>query len=58
MRHTSYRFFLLDISAKPSYLLSQNFPMHALHEMYVEVDGKQYTDWPRQFTYREITATN
>jgi transglutaminase-like putative cysteine protease len=33
-------------------------PVNALHKMYVEVDGKQYTDWTRQFTYREITASN
>lgn len=33
-------------------------PVNALHKMYVEIDGKQYTDWTRQFTYREITATN
>ena len=33
-------------------------PVNALHKMYVEVDGKQYTDWTRQFTYREITARN
>jgi len=29
-----------------------------MHKMYIEVDGKQYTDWTRQFTYREITASN
>ena len=28
--------------------------MNALHKMYVEVDGKQYTDWTRQFTYRGL----
>jgi transglutaminase-like putative cysteine protease len=33
-------------------------PVNALHKMYVEVDGKQYTDWTRQFTYREIAASN
>ena len=29
-----------------------------LDERHVEVDGKQYPDWARQFTYREITASN
>ena len=33
-------------------------PVNALHKLYVEVDGKQSTEWTRQFTYREITATN
>ena len=33
-------------------------PVNAMHKMYIEVDGKQYTDWTRQFTYREITASN
>lgn len=33
-------------------------PVNALHKMYVEVDGKQYTDWTRIFTYKEITGTN
>ena len=32
-------------------------PVNALHKMYVEVDGKQYTKWTRQFTYKEL-ATN
>jgi transglutaminase-like putative cysteine protease len=31
-------------------------PVNALHKMYVEVDGKQYTDWTRQFTYRELAS--
>src|SRR5882672_377256 len=33
-------------------------PVNALHKMYVEVDGKQYTEWTRIFTYKEITGTN
>jgi transglutaminase-like putative cysteine protease len=33
-------------------------PVNALHKLYVEVDGKQSTEWTRHFTYREITATN
>jgi transglutaminase-like putative cysteine protease len=33
-------------------------PVNALHKLYVEVDGKQFTEWTRQFTYREITPTN
>lgn len=33
-------------------------PVNALHKMYVEVDGKQHTDWTRHFTYREVTPTN
>jgi len=31
--------------------------VNALHKMYVEVDGKQYTEWTRHFTYKEL-ATN
>src|SRR5580658_4847594 len=30
-------------------------PVNALVKIYVEVDGKQYTDWTRQFTYSEVT---
>jgi transglutaminase-like putative cysteine protease len=30
-------------------------PVNALVKMYVEVDGKQSTDWTRQFTYSEVT---
>ena len=29
-------------------------PVNSLPKMYVEVDGKQSTDWTRQFTYKEI----
>jgi hypothetical protein len=29
-------------------------PVNSLPKMYVEIDGKQYTDWTRQFTYKEI----
>lgn len=29
-------------------------PVNALPKMYVEVDGKQSTDWTRQFTYKEL----
>lgn len=29
-------------------------PVNALAKMYVEVDGKPYTDWTRQLTYREL----
>ena len=28
-------------------------PVNSLPKMYVEVDGKQLTDWTRQFTYKE-----
>lgn len=28
-------------------------PVNSLPKMYVEVDGKQFTDWTRQFTYKE-----
>lgn len=30
-------------------------PVNALVKIYVEVDGKQSTDWTRQFTYSEVT---
>jgi transglutaminase-like putative cysteine protease len=30
-------------------------PVNALVKIYVEVDGKQFTDWTRQFTYSETT---
>jgi hypothetical protein len=29
-------------------------PVNSLPKMYVEVDGKQFTDWTRQFTYKEL----
>lgn len=29
-------------------------PVNSLPKMYVEVDGKQSTDWTRQFTYKEV----
>ena len=29
-------------------------PVNALTKMYVEVDGKQFTDWTRELTYSEI----
>jgi Transglutaminase-like superfamily len=29
-------------------------PVNSLPKMYVEIDGKQSTDWIRQFTYKEI----
>jgi transglutaminase-like putative cysteine protease len=29
-------------------------PVNSLPKMYVEVDGKQTTDWTREFTYREL----
>ena len=29
-------------------------PVNALTKAYVEVDGKTYADWTREFTYREI----
>ena len=32
-------------------------PVNAMHKMYVEIDGKQSTDWTRHFTYKEL-ATN
>ncbi len=29
-------------------------PVNSLPKMYVEVDGKPYTEWTRQFTYKEL----
>ena len=29
-------------------------PVNSLPKMYVEVDGKQFADWTRQFTYKEL----
>jgi transglutaminase-like putative cysteine protease len=29
-------------------------PVNSLAKMYVEVDGKQFSDWTRQFTYKEL----
>jgi hypothetical protein len=29
-------------------------PVNSLPKVYVEVDGKQFTDWSRQFTYTEL----
>jgi hypothetical protein len=29
-------------------------PVNSLPKMYVEVDGKQFTDWTRTFTYKEL----
>ena len=29
-------------------------PVNALVKMYVEIDGKQSTDWTREFTYKEV----
>jgi transglutaminase-like putative cysteine protease len=29
-------------------------PVNALAKMYVEVDGKQFTDWTRELTYKEL----
>ena len=31
-------------------------PVNAMHKMHVEVDGKPYTDWTRQFTYKELQS--
>ena len=31
-------------------------PVNALAKMYVEVDGKVYDEWSRQFTYKEVQA--
>jgi transglutaminase-like putative cysteine protease len=31
-------------------------PVNAMHKMHVEVDGKPYTDWTRQFTYNELQS--
>jgi hypothetical protein len=28
-------------------------PVNSLPKMYFEVDGKQFTDWTRQFTYKQ-----
>jgi len=30
-------------------------PVNSLPKMYVEVDGKQFTDWTREFTYKVLT---
>jgi transglutaminase-like putative cysteine protease len=30
-------------------------PVNSLPKMYVEIDGKQSTDWTRQFTYKELS---
>jgi transglutaminase-like putative cysteine protease len=30
-------------------------PVNALAKIYVEIDGKQSTDWTREFTYAEVT---
>jgi hypothetical protein len=32
----------------------QEGPVNALAKAYVEVDGKQHTDWTRECTYGEI----
>jgi hypothetical protein len=32
-------------------------PVNSLPKAYVEVDGKQSTDFTRQFTYKELSAT-
>ncbi len=29
-------------------------PVNSLPKMYVEVDGKQFTDWTREFTYKVL----
>jgi transglutaminase-like putative cysteine protease len=29
-------------------------PVNAMHKMHVEIDGKPYTDWTRQFTYKDV----
>jgi hypothetical protein len=29
-------------------------PVNALTKIYVEIDGKQSSDWTRQFTYQEL----
>jgi transglutaminase-like putative cysteine protease len=31
-------------------------PVNAMHKMHVEIDGKPYTDWTRQFTYKELPS--
>jgi transglutaminase-like putative cysteine protease len=31
-------------------------PVNAMHKMYVEVDGKPYTEWTRLFTYKELPS--
>lgn len=31
-------------------------PVNAMHKMHVEIDGKPYTDWTRQFTYKELQS--
>src|SRR3984957_8590462 len=33
----------------------QDGPVNALAKMYVEIDGKQFTDWTRELTYAEAT---
>jgi hypothetical protein len=32
----------------------QEGPVNALAKAYVEVDGKQHTDWTRDFSYSEM----
>ena len=32
-------------------------PVNSLAKMYVEVDGKQFSDWTRELTYSEIPRT-
>jgi len=35
--------------------LQEDGPVNALAKMYVEIDGKQSTDWTRELTYAEAT---
>ena len=41
-----------DLTMQPP---QEDGPVNSLPKMYVEVDGKQHTDWTRQLTYREIS---
>jgi transglutaminase-like putative cysteine protease len=40
-----------DLTMQPP---QEDGPVNSLPKMYVEVDGKQFTDWTRQFTYKEL----
>jgi hypothetical protein len=40
-----------DLTMQPP---QEDGPVNSLPKMYVEIDGKQSTEWTRQFTYKEI----
>lgn len=41
-----------DLTMQPP---QEDGPVNSLPKMYVEIDGKQSSDWTRQFTYKEIS---